>query len=350
MKVTLRELARAAGVSVSTASRVLNNSDHAVSADARARVLQLASELGYQPNVSARTLRMDRSFTIGIVADDITPGFTTDILEGIQNTLGPAGYFCVIASLHGDTNRQQEALDALLSRGMDGIIVVDTWAASAIPYLQRLDTPYAYCQRLFGTPVFNSVIADNCYGGELAVSHLLRAGHRRIGIVNGKPNYYMARDRLQGYITAHQRFGAIIDPALITSTTWEIDGGYEAARQLLSLADRPTAIFATNDMLAAGTIYAAQDVGLEVPTDLAVVGYDDQPIASFFRPKLTTITYPCYEMGRQAAGIVLRRIAREQGDVEEIALKGQLIVRESCGVTQDETMLHVEGEGSNATH
>ncbi|MBK8023032.1 MAG: LacI family DNA-binding transcriptional regulator [Chloroflexi bacterium] len=331
MKVTLRELAKAAGVSVTTVSRALNESDHAVSAETRDRILQLAAQMGYKPNVSARTLRMDRSFTVGIVADGITPSFTTDIFEGIQNTLAEAGYFCVITSLHNETDRQRDALDALIGRGVDGLIIVDSWSPSAIPYLQRLHMPYAFSQRLFGMPVFNSVIADNRYGAEQAVTHLLGAGHRRIGLIGGKENYYMALDRQAGYIAAHQRFGALLDPQLITAGTWDLDSGYARVRQILNLANRPTAIFAANDLLAVGAIYAAQDMGLSVPEDLAVVGYDDQTIASIIRPRLTTVTYPCYQMGCEAAKILLKQIEGEHDFVDEIALKGQLIIRESCG-------------------
>ncbi|MCC6802804.1 MAG: LacI family DNA-binding transcriptional regulator [Anaerolineae bacterium] len=332
MTVTLRELAKAAGVSVTTASRVLNNSDHAVSHDARARVFQVAAELGYRPNIAARTLRMDRSFTIGIVADSITVPFTTAIFEGIENTLNPEGYFCVIISLHNDTSLQRKAIDSLLSRGVDGLIVVDTWDASAIPYLQRLQKPYAFCQRLFGTAVLNSVIADNAYGAEMAVMHLLNAGHRRIGFINGKETYYMARDRLQGYINAHRRFGAIIDPQLIMPSTWELDSGYDAALKLLEQPDRPTAIFTANDMLAVGSIYAANDRGLKVPDDLAIVGFDDQPMARIIRPSLTTITYPTYQMGVEAARILLQQINGEREFVDEVAVQGELIVRDSCGL------------------
>lgn len=337
--VTLRELAKAAGVSVTTASRVLNNSDHAVSDEARQRVFRAAAELGYRPNLSARTLRMDRSFTIGIVADSITVPFTTAIFEGIENTLNPEGYFCVIISLHNDPRLQRKAIDSLLSRGIDGLIVVDTWDASAIPYLQRLHKPYAYCQRLFGNAVLNSVIADNAYGAEQAVLHLLNGGHRRIGFINGKETYYMARDRLQGYINAHRRFGAIIDPQLIMPSTWELESGYEAAQKLLAQPDRPTAIFTANDMLAVGAIYAANDRGLEVPDDLAIVGFDDQPMARIIRPSMTTITYPTYQMGVEAARILLQQINGEREFVDEIAVKGELIVRDSCGLRR------VPGEG-----
>ena len=337
MKVTLRDLAQAAGVSVTTASRALNDSDHAVSSEARARVLQMAAEMGYRPNVSARTLRMDRSFTVGIIADSISPPFTTDIFEGIENTLNAAGLSSFITTLHNDTSLQKNAIDALLSRGVDGLIIVDSWESSAIPYLQRLRKPYAFCQRLFGISVPNSVIADNAYGAEQAVAHLLNAGHRRIGFINGKETYYMARDRLQGYINAHRRARALLDPQLILPSTWDLDSGYEAARELLSLANRPTAIFAANDMLAVGAIYAAQDLGMDVLNELAIVGYDDQPLARIIRPNLTTVTYPTYDMGVEAARILLRQLDGKQEFMDEVALKGQLVIRDSCGTRRTPT-------------
>jgi DNA-binding LacI/PurR family transcriptional regulator len=332
MRITLRELAKAAGVSVTTASRVLSESDHAVSSEARERVLRLANELRYKPNVSARILRIERSFTVGILANDITSYFTPIIIRGVQDTLKDAGYFCVITSFDGDISLQNEAIDALISRGMDGVIFVESWQYSAVPYLQAVNKPYVFCERLFGTKIANSVVTDNCDGAYQAVKHLIDAGHRRIGFINGPDNYYFSHERLQGYRRALSSSRIVFDPQLISQADWNIESGYRAAKQLIGIEDRPTAIFAGNDLIAVGVIYAFQEAGINVPRELAVVGYDDQPVATMFRPRLTTVTLPCYEMGREAASLLLKQMEEGQESADEIVLKGSLIVRDSCGI------------------
>ncbi len=331
MPVTLRELALAAGVSVTTASRALNNSDHAVSSDTRERVMRAAAELGYQPNVSARTLRMDRSFTVGIMASDITSYFTPIIIRGIQDVLNDAGYFCVIASFGGDVRLQDQALDSLINRGMDGVIFVESWQYSAVPRLQKAGKPYVFCERLFDARIAHSVVTDNYDGAMQATRHLLNAGHRRIALLNGPDNYYAARERLQGYRHALEAAGVDFDPQLVSSGAWYVHGGYAAAQSILALGDVPHALFVYNDVMAVGAIHALQDAGLRVPEDVAIVSYDDHPVATQFRPQLTTVTLPCFEMGREAAALLLRQMEEGQEPTEELVLKGQLIVRDSCG-------------------
>lgn len=331
MPITLRELARAANVSVTTASRVLSNSRHVVSADTRERVLRLASEMGYRPNMMARGLRNDHSYTVGIMTHDITSPFAPIISHGIQDGLKEAGYFCVIASFDGDVNLQTKAIDDLISRGVDGIAVVESWQYVAKSMLEKAHKPYVFCERAFATPITNSVVTDNVNGARLAIAHLTRAGHRRIGFINGEARSYYARDRLRGYKNALAEADIPFDPALVIRGDWELESGYQAARHLLNLTPRPTAIFAANDMMAVGAIYGIQESGLRVPHDVAVVGYDDRPIASIIRPHLTTVTLPCYQMGREAARLLLSQIEGEIDFAEELVLQGQLIVRDSCG-------------------
>jgi DNA-binding LacI/PurR family transcriptional regulator len=331
MPITLRDLARAAGVSVTTASRVLSNSRHAVSTDTRERILRLASEMGYRPNMMARGLRNDRSCTVGIMTHDITSPFAPIISHGIQDGLKEAGYFCVIASFDGDVNLQTKAIDDLTSRGVDGIAFVESWQYVAKAMLEKAHKPYVFCERAFATPITNSVVTDNVSGARMAIAHLAQAGHRRIGFINGESHSYYARGRLLGYREALAEAGIAFDPALVIRGDWELDSGYQAARHLLNLTPRPTAIFAANDLMAIGAIYGIQELGLRVPQDVAVVGYDDRPIASIIRPHLTTVTLPCYEMGREAARLLLSQIEGDIEFAEELVLQGRLIVRDSCG-------------------
>lgn len=331
MAITLRELARAAGVSTTTASRVLSNSNHNVSSQTRERVLRLADEMGYRPNIAARSLRSDQSFTVGIMANDITSIFTPIIIRGIQDVLKEAGYFCVITSFDGDMQLQDKAIEELLSRGVDGIAFVESWQYLAQSVLVKANKPYVFCERLFGNSIANSVITDNRNGAKQATEHLLQLGHRRIGFINGPDHFYISKERLLGYRDGLASASIPFDSALVLRGDWDVESGYEATRHLLNLAQRPTAIFAGNDMMAIGAIYAIEEAGLRVPHDIAIVGYDDRPIATVIKPKLTTFTLPCYEMGYEAGKLLLSQIEGGMATTPEFVLQGRMIVRESCG-------------------
>jgi len=331
MPVTIRDVAEAAGVSIATVSRVLNNKDHPVGAATRRRILHTAESLGYRPNVAARSLRTERSSTVGIIADDIIGPFATKIIRGIQDRLKPRGYLCVIISADWDPEAEREAIHDLVSRSIDGIIFCETWHKAAVEMLDVASKPYVFVHRQFAVPGQFSAIPDEQFGAQLATAHLIRAGHRRIGYINGPEHFYASEVRLQGYQFELAKAGIPYDPDLVARGDWQVDGGYAAARQLLHAVPRLTALFAGNDLMAAGAIYALRDAGLHVPQDVAVVGYDDREISRIFRPALTTVTLPCYEMGEASAHMLLERMAGGSDAGEEVKVRGQLIVRQSCG-------------------
>jgi LacI family transcriptional regulator len=195
--------------------------------------------------------------------------------------------------------------------------------------------------RLFGSMVKNSVVPDDHYGAALAVKHLVNLGHRRIAYINGPEGWHSAQRRLAGYKDELATQNLEFDPALIQPGDWEAEGGYEASRNLLSLAEPPTAIFAANDLMALGAINAIQDAGLKVPEDMAVVGYDNRDFTRIFRPRITTVSMPTYEMGRKAAELLVKHVATGHAEMDEIKIPGQLFVRETCGA--DETQMTPEG-------
>jgi LacI family transcriptional regulator len=334
MPITLRELAQVAGVSVSTISRALNHSEHTVNEETRQRILALARELGYRPNVIARGLRTDRSFTIGIIVDNIVSPFTPLIIRGIQDHLKVHNYFSVIINADWDPEAEAEAIHELVSRSIDGIIFVESWLRGANPTLDLANKPYVFVHRLFSGTYGNSVQVDERYGARLAVEHLARLGHRRIAFINGPASWDASQDRHAGYRDVLAELGIPYDPALVAEGTWEVQSGYPAAKRFLALAQRPQAIFAANDLMALGAIYAIQEAGLRVPEDIAVVGYDDREIAGISRPAITTVTLPCYEMGQASADLLLGRLANGAEQTEPVKIRGRLIVRESCGSAQ----------------
>src|SRR5215212_1969805 len=258
MPVTLEQLAQAAGVSVSTISRALNDSKHAVNEKTRKRILTLAKKMGYRPNLIARSLKTERSHTIGIIIDDIASPFGPMITRGIQDYLKEYGYFSVL--INGDWNPEVElqAIHDLISRSIDGIIFVESWLHEANPTLDLANKPYVFVHRLFGGVHHNSVGADEHYGARLAIQHLAKLGHGRIAYINGPRGWYAAKQRLIGYRKTLSEYGIPFDPKLVQEGNWEIQSAYPATQRLLELRKPPTAIFAANDLMALGAIYALQ--------------------------------------------------------------------------------------------
>lgn len=333
MPVTIRQISEAAGVSVATVSRALNDSDHPVNPETKQRIIDIATKLGYHPNHIARSLRADRSPIIGIICDDITSPFTTMIVRGVQDRLKADGYFCVVINTDWDPAVEQRAIQDMTGYLIEGIIFAETSHQFASVELNISDKKCVFVHRLFPTGFPHSVIPDELYGSRLAVDHLIQLGHKRIGHLSGSKDFYSTEERLLGYKTMLEENGIAFDPALVEPGNFDIEMGYTAASKLLDLPEPPTAIFAGNDLMAVGAIYAAQDKGLRIPEDLALVGYDDHHAATISRPKLTTVSLPCFEMGQASAELLLALLNDETTESQEIKVKGELLIRESCGAT-----------------
>jgi DNA-binding LacI/PurR family transcriptional regulator len=331
MTITVSELARKAGVSTATVSRALTNSDHPMNESTRQRILELAREAGYQPNQVARSLRTNSTKTIGILVENIQSPFIAPIIRGIQDTLKPAGYLGLIVNTDWDERVEMESLHLLNNRRIDGIIFVATWHQDTSVLEQMTKRPYVFVHRHFNSHSPNSILSDDRQGARLAVGHLADLGHRRIAYLSGPADWDASRFRLQGYQEELAARGLPYDAQLVNVGSWEVEGGYEAVQQILRLPDPPTAVFAGNDMIALGAIHGAQDMGLQIPRDLAIVGYDDREFTSFFRPSITTVSLPCHEMGVASAELLLKFLEGEIQSSNPIEVPGRLIVRESCG-------------------
>lgn len=331
MTVTINEIARVAGVSLSTVSRALSHSDHPVNPETRYRILGIASELGYQPNLLARSLRTDRTNTIGIIVENIQSPFIPPIIRGIQDHLKPEGYFSTIINSDWDPKIEADSIQSLKNRQIDGIIFVETWHHSSQPVQVMTNKPFVFVHRLFNARCSNSVAPDDYGGARLGTHHLVSLGHRRIGLIKGPKDWDASQNRFKGYIDELEAAGIPFDRALVRSGDWEVKGGYLATVKLIGLKNRPTAIFATNDLMALGAIYAIQDAGLRVPEDVSVVGYDNRNFTGFVRPAITSVSLPCYEMGVTSARLLLDLINERVNEVDPIEVKSELIIRESCG-------------------
>jgi LacI family transcriptional regulator len=332
--VTLVEIAEVAGVSVSTVSRALSNGKYPLKQETRQNILKLAEEMGYKPNLVARSLQSNRSHLVGVVVDRMQSPFAAATVEGIQDGLRNAGYSISIAYSNRDQAIATQAIHTFYSHQVDGIIILNSWLHTFNdPILSLQDRPFVFINRLFGSSRQNCVGPGDRQGARLATQHLVDLGHRRIGYINGMEDWIEAQNRLAGYCDVLTERGLPVDEALIRHGNWSIESGYEAAQELLALADRPTAIFTANDIMALGAMYAIQKAGLDVPGDVAIVGYDDRDFAAWIRPALTTVRMPSYEMGQAAARLLLEQINKaELEDATQVT--GKLIVRESCGANR----------------
>lgn len=336
MPVKLEDIARESGFSIATVSRVLTNSPYPVRAAVREKIIETAQALGYHPNLIARSLRTDQTNTIGILVDDLLSPFTPPVVRGIQDRLKENNFLSLIVNSDWDLEQERAGIETLLSRPVDGIIFVEYSHLTSSELLTTANKPGVFVHRLFGTPTKNSVVPDDAYGASLAVGHLIQLGYRAIAYINGPENWHSAKKRLEGYIETLNKHEIDFLQEWIMPGDWEIEGGYQAAQQLLQLSNRPTAIFAANDLMALGAIYAVQDAGLSVPQDVAVVGYDNREFTGIVRPGITTVVMPVYEMGLIAAEMLLQQIMDRTRESEEVKVKGELIIRDTCGAGESQ--------------
>lgn len=330
--VTARDVARRAGVSTSTVSHVVN-ATRPVSPELRARVVEAMRELGYEPNGVARSLKIKRSQTVGLIISDIANPFFTAVVRGVEDVAQARGYMLIVGNSDEDPGKEEAYLRLLAARRVDGLILAP--AGEPHPYLDRLvkdGFPLVFLDRDVAELPVPAVLLDSVVAAEAAVRHLLDLGHRRIGMIAGRPRISSTNDRIDGYRNALARAGIPFEPDLVVSGGSRTEGGAAAAATLLDLSPRPTALFIANNLMTIGAVGAVQARGLSIPGDVAVVGFDDFSWASVFRPRLTTVAQPTYELGKVAADLLVHRI--EQGDTEpppRVVLPGQLIVRDSCG-------------------
>ncbi|NLG84894.1 MAG: LacI family transcriptional regulator [Firmicutes bacterium] len=334
MAVTIRDVAKLAGVSRSTVSRVINAKGE-VDPQTAAKVWQAVKELEYHPNTSARALVRQRTDTIGLMLPDVTNPFYEKIIKGIEATTNAAGFNLTFYNTYEDlAGRRRMILSAIEGGKVDGLIIVGSHLGDKSTLLEMIarGLPISLIERSFSDPSIPCVVSDNKTGARLAVEHLLSLGHRRIGFITGNLHYQTAIERLEGYKETLSQHGIPIEDELIAFGDFEHKSGYEAMRQLLALPMPPTAVFASNDMMAIGAIQAIGEAGLSVPNDVAVVGYDDITFASMVHPQLTTIRQPLYEMGALAAQGLIERLKNGlETEPFKKFLPVELVVRKSCG-------------------
>lgn len=331
MSVTVKDLARAAGVSVATISRVLNNKGP-VNAATRERVLALAAELHYVPHGAARSLVTTKTSTIGVLLPDIYGEFFSELIRGIDLAARRHGYHLLVSGSHSDRAEAAAVLQATRGR-VDGLIVMSPEIDGEI---LRATLPSSLPIVLLNSPsrdeAYDSIRIDN-YGGAFAmVRHLVEVGHRRIAHVGGPAGNHDARERLRGYREALTALGAECDSSLEVVADFSEAGGYQAGRQLLALSPRPQAVFAANDAMAIGVLCAFLEAGVRVPEDIALAGFDDIPIARYIAPPLTSVQVSIDTLGARALERLLIAIdLKNRHERMREVVPATLVVRRSCG-------------------
>jgi LacI family transcriptional regulator len=328
-RATIGDVAAQAGVSIATVSKVINGR-YGVAPATLQRVQAVIDELGYESSLVARSLRSLRTNVIGIVVADIEP-FSAELLKGAGAAIRERGYELIVysGSGHGKDHSgwERRYISRLGGTLTDGIILVT-------PTVVNVDdgTPLVAVDPHTGPSSLPSVHSDNLAGAISATRHLLELGHRRIGFLAGRPDLESARQREQGYCRALSDAGLPVDPNLIRVGDYELEMSQEPARQLLTLDDRPTAVFAANDLSAMQTMHVARTLGLAIPGDVSVVGFDNIPESGLIEPPLTTIDQSIQEMGRRAVELLIAVIEGETGLTQQVTLPTRLVVRQSTGV------------------
>lgn len=329
MNVSIATVAARAGVSKTTVSHVLNRTRF-VHPETRAKVDDAIAELGYYPSTIARSLTTRKTATIAVLVSDISNPFFTAVVRGIEDGLQGDDYQLIVCNTDEAPGKQERYLRALLAKRVDGMIIAPAGAPCAFLSTVTEHIPTLFIDRRPPEGADSVLAIDNEGAARNAVLHLLDHGHCRIGIVVGLPHVSTSAERLAGYRLALAEREVPFDAGLVCEGNSRSTGGVDAVETLLLLKDKPTAIFAANNLMTLGVLQALSARALRCPEDVAVVGFDDHEWASCFTPPLTVVRQPTYQMGQIAAAALLAKVRREP-DVPLARLEAELIVRRSCG-------------------
>ena len=322
----MADVARAAGVSVATVSKVVNGRD-GISQATFDRVLTAVNELGYEASLGARSLRSHKTNVIGVLVAEFEP-FSTELLKGVSEAIATTGYELLAWSggHRGTTvGWERRSLARLGGTLIDGAILVTPTVVDA-----GTGIPVVAIDPHTGSADVPSVDSDNLAGAVLATEHLLGLGHRRIALLGGRPDLESARLREQGFRTAMAAAGVPVDESMVRNGGYRAETAEGPARELLTRPDRPTAIFGANDLMAIRTVQVAREVGLRVPDDVSVIGFDNVPESALVTPPLTTVQQPLHAMGAAALDLLVRMLASPDAEVADVRLPTALVERSSC--------------------
>jgi DNA-binding LacI/PurR family transcriptional regulator len=327
MKITIRSVAEEAGVSIGTVSKVINDSGK-ISEKTRKKVFQAMQKLNYKPDAAAASLRGKRTKLIGLLVPDISNPFYAGIARSIEDRSHEVGLNVMLCSTDNNTEKEKNYLALLTSQRVDGLVVASAFRSTVL--LQETieqGIPSVLIASEIPQLSINTVTVDDYKGGYLATSHLLDLGHKDIAIIS--ENVRSNEPRLAAYKDSMREAGIDVKPEYIMKTEATILKGYECAKKLLLLEEKPTAIFACNDLLAAGVIQAAKELELDLPRELSVVGFDNTVLSTTTAPMLTTVSQPIKQMGAKVVDLLQQEMEESKGYKERLLMAPELIVRQS---------------------
>jgi LacI family transcriptional regulator len=330
--ITVKDVAKEAGVSVATVSKILNYPDYS-KGETREKVLAAVKRLNYQPNHAARSMVNKKTGMIALIIPDVRNPFFTEVARGVEDAAHKNNYRVMLCNTDEDLLKQQNYLQALQGRIVDGLIIaVASDDSRQLKKLDRRQLPFVLIDRECRNLRTDAVIVDNRDGALQAVRHLLGNGRRRVGFISGKQDTQTGRERCRGYQEALSDAGVELDREIIKDGQFSTEGGYQAAQSLLALEARPDALFIANNAMTIGAIRALNEAGIRMPEEMALVCFDDSEWAEFFTPALTVVRQPTYTMGNLAGELLFQRLAEiKPSELKEIVLKPELVVRKSCG-------------------
>ena len=350
---TLRDVATAAGVHPATASRALNPGTRLlVSEETARRVSEAASRLGYRPNPVARSLRTRRSHTIGVLIPDLNNPLFPPIVRGIDDRLTEHGYVALLGNTDNDLAKEQLVFDQMRARHVDGFVLATAIAGSPIlAEAAESDVPVVLVNRTSQDYPFSSISVDNEQGERAAVAHLASLGHQRIGHIAGPQDASTGAARLRGFhagMAAHKL--QVTEARIVYAAAYSVEEGDRCCRELLAADDSLTAIVVANDMLAVGCYAAFDELGVRCPDDISIIGFNDMPFMNRLRPPLSSIRFPHYQLGAEAATLLVDRIDAPDSPVKMIYLAPELVARGSTALIACEGATPISRRGATPLH
>ncbi|WP_226457594.1 LacI family DNA-binding transcriptional regulator [Pseudomonas sp. AF03-9] len=327
--VTMDDVASRAGVSTSTVSHVLNGTRKVSPASVQA-VQQAIQALGYIPNTLARSLARSSTSTIGVAISALSNHYFSETVHAIESECAKHGYMMLFVDTHDDPEQELRVVTALHHRRVDGVILAPSNDSQALEYLRTNQIPAVLVDRMMSAQ-FDQVGVENTQATQALITHLIGHGHRRIGFIAGRTGFSTTDERVAGYKAALQAAGLAFDPQLLVNGGSNTEPARQATVQLLGLDAPPTAIMAGNNLMTLGAMHALRDAQLEVPGQMALVGFDDFDWADFFVPRLTLIAQPVNDLGACAVHLLLQRMATPEATPHSVRLAPSLQLRNSCG-------------------
>lgn len=338
---SIYDVARESKVSVFTVSAVVNQKSH-VGKKLRDRVEEAIRKLNYRPNLIARSLAKQRTLTIGMIVPDIANPFFPMVVRGAEDAARKHGYNLLLCNSDDNLEQEEKQIELLLSKRVDGILLTKAtgdFRPALRQMIKEVDIPFVLVMRTYSKLTKDAVISDDYQGAYDAVSHLARAGCRRIGLVSGPLKVSNALARWRGFRDALESQGLQFEKELIVEGDYRIDSGFRAGNSLLS--HRPDGVYVANHLMTIGLLRAAEEMGLTCPKDFRLVSFDDYPWLGVFHPKLTTVELPKHQVGSEAAELLIQRIAGNSEKAGVRKLQPELRIRESCGLAR-----YISAEGS----